>query len=87
LGDLGENAGKRLDVGKMLSSQRFELVVSMAGELEVDQAVVNWVAIALEQATGLGSLAEFDRAVVAHVQLLGDVCDARWTFDGVAANR
>lgn len=67
LRDVGEDAGKHLDPGKMSSGQRFELVVSTAGELEVDQAVVDRVAIALEQPAGLGSLAEFDCAVVAYV--------------------
>jgi hypothetical protein len=71
----------------VLTCKRFQAGLSTACELEVDQTAVDRIAIALEQATGLGTLAEFDSAVMAHVQLLRDVCDARRVLDRVTANR
>lgn len=70
----------------MLARERLELCVSGWRELKVDLPVVGFVSGSLDQAGGLGALGELDGAMVADVQIVGDVADRRAVFACVAAN-
>ena len=75
--DALKGLGERRYAGEVLSGKGLELLASIVCELEVYAAVIDEVVLSTGEPLGLGSSDELDGAVVAHVELVGDLSDSR----------
>ena len=63
LKDFFKGVGERLDAGEVRTREGLQLVASPVGEREVYTAVIEHVALAVDQACAFGSLSELDGPV------------------------
>lgn len=71
----------------MGGAQASNLLRPASGELDADHAVVLRIAPASDQARGLGSVDEANRAVVPQQQIPGDLTDRRTAVVGMPPDR
>jgi hypothetical protein len=84
-----ERVQRGRQVGEFLEVQfaeGVELARALAGEVQADHALVVGVGLASHQSGGLGAVDQFDGAVVAQQQVVGNVADRGSPTIGVAAD-